>query len=112
MATVECRPGGRPELRLVCTAVDDAGRVRVDTDPSREAEVDRLSAGLERLWYRRWWQWYAARREWNLRMRDRVSIRMVVTRLHRLRPHHFLNLAVALRRSGRMVSETTTNPYE
>ena len=112
VATVECGPGVRPELSLVCTTVDWAGQVRVDTQASRQIEIDHGAAALDRLWDRRWWQWYAARREWNLRMRGRLSIRLAVTRLHRLRPRHFLNLAVLLRRSGRMVSETTTNPYQ
>ena len=113
ITTIEWSGAGTPAVSSICTRIDPAGRVRVDeAGTSRRTQVAQLSAALARSWYHRWWQLYAIRREWDLRMSERLSLRRALGNLHRIRPRHLINMAVVLKRSGRMVSETTTNPYE
>ena len=102
----------RPTLSAVYTRLDPQGRPNVDTEPAREADMKVLSAGIRRRVYGLWWQWYALRREWDLRLGQQMSLRKIITNLHRLRPRHLISVFDSLRRSARIVSEKTTNPYE
>ena len=104
--------GGVVTLWAIVAALGVHGRVRVDADLTREPEMTILSTGIRRRWYGVWWQWYAIRREWNLRLRREMSFRRLVKNLHRLRLRHLKDLFGSLRRSARMVSEKSTNPYE
>lgn len=112
VATLEWTGAGGPVLETTRTTIDRCGRVRLDTAPTREAELKRLSAVVPRCWYRLWWQLYAMYREWGLRIVEQMSFRRVLTNLHRLRLRHLKDLLGSLRRSVRIVLEKTTNPYE
>ena len=91
------------------TRVDAEGGVRPDTRPP---EMGRLSRRLCRGWYPLWWRAYAAHREWQLRVSSALSVGRLLRNLHRVRPRHVRDVVSALRRSGRMVAQSSTNPYE
>jgi hypothetical protein len=113
IATVDWKDGKEPSLRPAFTSFDEpSGSVRLDGTSRRSADFTRLSSALGSPLYRLWWQAYALEREWALRLRNRIGFVQMARRLHRLRPHHLKELATLLRRSGRLVSETSTNPYE
>lgn len=111
IVTVEWAETGAPTLRATPTRVD-AGIVRVDDDRGRMRELAALSAPMERVGYRLWWPLYAAAREWDLRLRSRIAPTRVLSNLHRLRLRHLREMAGLMRRSSRMVAESSTNPYE
>lgn len=112
IATFEWTEAQRPVVTETFTRIEPHGQVRVDGDPAREAEMSRLSAGIGRRWYRLWWHGYAMRREWSLRLQGEMSFRKLAANLHRLRLRHVTGLFKSIRRSARMVSEKSTNPYE
>lgn len=112
ITTIEWAGSEPPIVSQTYTKIEPHGRAFVDSDPARDAEMKALSAGIDRPWYRLWWQWYAIRREWSLRLQGEMSLWRLVTNLHRLRLRHLTGLVGALRRSARMVSEKSTNPYE
>jgi hypothetical protein len=112
IATFEWTGPQPPAVSLTYTKIEPHGRVRVDADPAREPHTRMLSAGITRRWYRAWWQWYAIRREWSLRLQGEMSLRRLLGNLHRVRLRHLTGLLGALRRSARMVFEKSTNPYE
>jgi poly-gamma-glutamate capsule biosynthesis protein CapA/YwtB (metallophosphatase superfamily) len=112
IATLDWTRARTPMVSAKYTRIDLHGRVRVDADQTRELEMNLLSTGIRRRWYRIWWQWYAIRREWHLRLHSEMSFWRLLTNLHRLRLRHLTSLFGSLRRSARMVSEKSTNPYE
>jgi capsule synthesis protein PGA_cap len=113
VATVEWRePAAAPAFEATCTSVDERGWLRLDDNQPRQTEFARLSAALGSPFYRYWWRGYALHREWVLRLRGQIAAGHVARRLHRLRPHHLKTLMTLLRRSGRLVTQTSTNPYE
>jgi poly-gamma-glutamate capsule biosynthesis protein CapA/YwtB (metallophosphatase superfamily) len=112
VAAFDLTEAERPVVTETFTRIEPHGRVRVDEDPARKAEARVLSAGISRRWYRLWWHWYAIRREWSLRLQGEMSFGKLIANLHRLRLRHVINLFSSIRRSARMVSEKSTNPYE
>jgi hypothetical protein len=112
IASFEWTGAKRPIVSLAYTRIEPTGRVGVERNLTRERKMMRLTAGIGRRWYRVWWQWYAMRREWHLRLRGEMSFRRLATNLYRLRSRHLRDLFGSIRRSARMVSEKSTNPYE
>ena len=110
--TLEWGKEERPSVSVEPTIIDADARVRIDLERTRPAEFDALSAALRGRAYRVRWCLHALQREWALRCGDRLSLRRLVTNLHRVRPRHFGELGVTLYRSLRMVSGRSTNPYE
>ncbi|MGH9162728.1 MAG: CapA family protein, partial [Vicinamibacteraceae bacterium] len=99
-------------LRLQPTRMHPDDGVQLDIGATRSEEMQALSSALERKSYRLWWYAYAIRREWALRIGRTLSPRRLVTKWHRLRLRHLGELLVSLRRSTKIVSERSTNPYE
>lgn len=112
IATLEWTGAEDPFVATTWTKIEQRGGVRVDPDPTRETEMEILSAATLRHWYGLWWRWYAMQREWSLRLGGQLSFRRIVANLHRLRLHHLMDVFGSLRRSVRIVSEKTTNPYD
>ncbi len=99
-------------VKTVFTRIGDRGEVLVDFDPTRQTEWRALCAGVSRRFYGMWWQWYAMRREWTLRLEDHASVTRVLGNLHRIRMRHITRAFASLLRSLRIVAEKSTNPYE
>lgn len=112
IATLEWSADNELVTSFAPTRVDEDGQVRLDSDPRRRDQMDRLSAALRLPAYRFAWAGYAARREWTLRLGDRLSLPKIAANVSRVRPRHVRELWVSLHRSVRIVSERTTNPYE
>lgn len=99
-------------VRLQPTRMDPEQGVHLDIASTGPQEIDVLSAALLKASYRLWWYTYAMRREWALRIGRTVSPTRVLAKWHRLRPRHLLQLIGSLRRSTKIVSEKSMNPYE
>ncbi|MEW6439966.1 MAG: CapA family protein [bacterium] len=103
--TVRCVP--------VFTRIDETGAVALDESASRAALFeDRLCKRLGHPLYAPWWRAYALRREWKLRVGERLSPGRLARRIRKLRPRHARELWHTLVRSIRIVSGKSTNPYE
>jgi len=112
IATLDWTGAGRPVATTTYIKIARSGQVRVDLDPTRELEMQIMSAGMLRRSYQFWWHWYALRCEWSLRLGRQISFRRLFTNLHQLRPRHLVSLWGSFRRSFRVASGKTTNPYE
>jgi Bacterial capsule synthesis protein PGA_cap len=112
IATFQWFGGGVPTITTVFTRIGYRGEVSIDVGANREAEWAALCTSFRRGWYGIWWRWYAVRREWNLRLRDQASLPKLFAKLHRIRLRHLADVFGSLRRSARIVSEKSTNPYE
>lgn len=103
---------GSLDVRFQPTRMDPEHGVQLDAAPTRTEEIAALSAALLTPSYRLWWYTYAMRREWALRIARTVSPTRLLTKWHRLRLRHLLQLIGSLRRSTKIVSEKSMNPYE
>jgi poly-gamma-glutamate capsule biosynthesis protein CapA/YwtB (metallophosphatase superfamily) len=112
MASVDWSAEARPRLSYAFARIEDRGRLKLEEDPASERLIGKLSASLNRPWYAARWRLYALRKEWELRGGPGDSMAGVLGRLHRLRPRHVGEALAALRRSLRIVSGKSTNPYE
>lgn len=112
IAAVEWNGNRITDANPIFTQLNVDGAVCIDHRPSRHADFARLCARLHHPLYAAWWRAYAIEREWTLRIHDRLRPSAVMRKLHRVRPRHIKDLALLLRRSGRMVTQATTNPYE
>ena len=81
-------------------------------DPLREREMAGLSRRLRMPFYGTLWRLHSLRKEWNLRLRSKLSARRILGNLHKLRPSHVRDLAGMLKRSSRLTAGKSTNPYE
>jgi hypothetical protein len=99
-------------VSLQPTRMDPERGVQRDPAPAREEEIEALSAALLRPSYRLWWYIYAMRREWVLRIARTVSPKRLLTKWHKIRLRHLSQLIGSLRRSTKIVSEKSMNPYE
>lgn len=106
-------PGKPAGLVITPTHIRSDSRVRPDSEQSRLNELRSVSSALSRRGYRLWWRLYAVQREWILRLKPQaLSASRLGKMLLRIRLRHFRELASSLYRSGRIVLERSTNPYE
>ena len=101
-----------PKTTMIFTRIGADGCVHLDQQESRAQEMRRLSALMKQPWYRTRWTWYSMRKEWSLRLGGQLSVRRLLANLHRVRPRHLVSALGLLKRSARIVSEKSTNPYE
>lgn len=111
IATVEWDVTTTPAVHLTLTRIEN-GVVRRDAEPKRALEVATLTAAMARGGYAAWWPAYAMGREWDLRLRAHVAPALIIGNLHRVRFRHLKEVVGLMRRSSRLVSESSTNPYE
>lgn len=88
------------------------GKVFYDPDENRQKEFARLSKNLYSKSYRWWWPFYALNREWRIRLHSQFNLKKVFLNLYKIRPHHFKELFESFRRSSKVASGKSTNPYE
>lgn len=94
------------------SSIDPDGRVSYDLDENRRKEFIRLSENLQSKFYRWWWPLYALNREWRLRLRSQFNLKKILMNLYKIRPHHFKVLLQSFKRSSKVASGKSTNPYE
>jgi hypothetical protein len=112
MAILEWSGNSRPKLDYAFARIEDASRIVMDDSATSRRQMAALSASLGRPLYAPRWRLYALLKEWQLRGGSGDSLVGIIGRLHRLRPRHLGEAVAALRRSLRIVSEKSTNPYE
>jgi poly-gamma-glutamate capsule biosynthesis protein CapA/YwtB (metallophosphatase superfamily) len=88
------------------------GEVFYDLDENRRKEFVRLSKNLGSKFYRWWWPFYALNQEWQLRLRSQFKLKKIFLNLYKIRPSHFKELIQSLKRSSKVASGKSTDPYE
>lgn len=109
--SARCSSSSTPDVRLTPACVVDSGAA-IDGHAGRDAELDALGRPFIRRGYRLWWRGYSLRKEWQLRVRKLVPLSLTCRDLLRVRPRHLRHLLQLLRRSARVISERSVNPYE
>ena len=101
-------------LKYACTPtfIEETGIIRVEQVPVRMKQMKRLSAALKWPFYSRLWRLYAVKKEFQLRILPMISGKLTWSTLKKLRFHHFKQLFGAIKRSSKIASEKSTNPYE
>ena len=112
VATLTLTNGAPTTVTMGYTRIQADGQVVPDERAERAREITRFSRALARSAYPLRWRLYSMRREWQLRLGERMSVRNLLGKLHKLRPRHVWEVLVSLRRSARIVSERSSNPYE
>ena len=97
---------------FIPTYIDPDGSVRVENTVQRQREFSRLCSRLHWPAYSALWRLYSLRQEWKLRLKPMTIGRLKWANLKKVRPKHFREFWEGLRRSGKITSEKSTNPYE
>jgi hypothetical protein len=92
--------------------IETDGTAQVDPDPGRKRAFERLGRPLSWPAYALLWKSYALIKEWSLRISPLLGGKLTWQRLKKVRPHHFKGVFQAIKRSLRIATENTTNPYE
>jgi len=103
---------GVESYEFIPTHIEPDGTVRVENTIERQREFSRLSSRLYWPAYSLLWQLYSLRQEWKLRLKPMTIGRFKWANLKKVRPKHFREFWEGLRRSGKITSERSTNPYE
>ena len=114
MLEISIDSDGGISSRPIFTRISKSAIVELDDTPDRHAEYMRLCSRLTMPMplYSIFWKLYSMKQEWNLRFSNQLSPLNVIRKIHKIRPRHFKELAVKIRRSARVASEKSTNPYE
>jgi len=94
------------------TWIETGGTVRSDDSPDRRIDFDRLTTRLGWPAYAVFWRFYSLMREWDLRMKPLIKGKLTLAKLKKLRIRHFKELFDTARRSSKVMSGKSTNPYE
>lgn len=94
------------------TLVNNSAEVIVDHQKERRKEFERFCRRLSTPFYNILWKLYAVRREWHLRISKQFGLRKLITKFYKIRPRHFVELIIALKRSSKVATGKSTNPYE
>jgi len=100
------------KYKAIQTKIEPSGAVFVDESEARARDFEALCKRLNWPAYRFWWPVYAAFREIDLRILPLVRGKFTWEKIKKIRPSHLTQLAGALKRSLRIASEKSTNPYE
>jgi poly-gamma-glutamate capsule biosynthesis protein CapA/YwtB (metallophosphatase superfamily) len=97
----------------VFTRIDANGHIQVESDNyNNRILLGNLSKVYKSFFYSFWWRLYSFRMEWNIRLKARFSLHNIVINFHKLRPRHFKEALLSLKRSVKISIGKTTNPYE
>jgi hypothetical protein len=96
----------------VHTRINSSGDVVLDDTRERKKEFEKLCRRLHWPGYRFGWRLYAAHREFVLRILPLVKGKFTWEKIKKIRPGHFKQLFFTLKRSLKITSEKSTNPYE
>ena len=94
------------------TAINDSAEVILEDTGVRKKAFSGLCERLRVPLYDFWWKFYAVRREWDLRVSRQISLSRLVKGFYKIRPRHIIELLYSLKRSARITSGKSTNPYE
>jgi len=94
------------------TKIDRNGEVFEDTCNKMKTELDKLSKKLKNKKYARWWKFHAIKKEWELRLKHRITVNNLFFKFFRIRPRHVRDLVRMSRNSLRILDGKSTNPYD
>lgn len=97
---------------FIPTLIQPDGTVVVENTPGRKREFDCLCSRLHWPGYGLLWKTYSIKQEWLLRIKPMIAGKMSWKKLKKIRPRHFKELGTKFKRSARITSGRSTNPYE
>jgi poly-gamma-glutamate capsule biosynthesis protein CapA/YwtB (metallophosphatase superfamily) len=100
------------EVNPIFTRIDNDARVGIDSAPYRGMQFKKLNRKLNHPFYQHWWRIYAVRKEWSLRIKQKVSFGNIIRKMHKLRMRHIKELFGTFQKSAKIASGKTTNPYD
>lgn len=103
---------GRFDYCETLTAINDSAEVLLEDTKVRKKAFSGLCERLRVPLYNIWWKFYAVEREWNLRVSRQISFSRLVKGFYKIRPRHIIELLYSLKRSAKITSGKSTNPYE
>ncbi len=103
---------GRISTKQIFTKISDDAVIGLDNTKVRQKEYKRLCSRLHIPMYGSFWKLYSMGREWDLRLKKQLSPGHIIHNFYKIRPRHFKELAVKMRRSAKVSSGKSTNPYE
>jgi hypothetical protein len=96
----------------IFTKITGDAIIELDTKPARQKEYKRFSSRLHMPLYDIFWKMYSIKREWDLRLKYQLSPGYIIRKFYKIRPKHFKEIYTKLRRSSKISSGKSTNPYE
>jgi hypothetical protein len=96
----------------VFTKINLDGALEIDNSKERFRQFEKISKRLDLPLYNLWWHFYSLKQEWKLRIGPRLNLKKRISKLHKVRPHHVKELITAFRRSAKVATGKSTNPYE
>lgn len=98
--------------KQIFTRISEDATVELDREPSRKQEYKRFCSRLHMPLYDVFWKMYSMKREWDLRLKNQLAPGQVLRKFYKIRPMHFKEMYTKFRRSTRIASGKTTNPYD
>lgn len=96
----------------IYTRINEDATVSIDLDKQRAIRYQILCKNLHLDRYDFLWKLYSIKREWDLRFKNEMTPWKILKKFYKIRPRHFREYALKLRRSIRISKGTSTNPYE
>lgn len=97
---------------LIPTSINNEGAVLLDNFKARKKDFKRLSSRLKWPGYSFFWKIYAIGREWNLRIKPMIQGKITWEKLRKIQLKHFQDLFHKIKKSAKITSEKSTNPYD
>jgi poly-gamma-glutamate capsule biosynthesis protein CapA/YwtB (metallophosphatase superfamily) len=98
--------------KQIFTRISEDATVELDREPARKQEYKRFCSRLHMPLYDVFWKMYSMKREWDLRLKNQLALGQVLRKFYKIRPMHFKEMYTKFRRSTRIASGKTTNPYD
>jgi hypothetical protein len=103
---------GQMVTKPTFSKISDDCIIEVDDTRLRQKQYRNLCSFLQSPLYNLLWKLYSIKQEWNLRLSRELSPSRILRNIHKIRPKHFYELYVKFRRSARLSTGKSTNPYE
>lgn len=104
--------GSQLKYSSIQSRIETDGTVQIDENNRRINDFKILCQRLHWPAYKAWWRIYAACREFDLRILPLVNRKFNLNTIKKIRATHVKQLFSTLKRSMKITSEKSTNPYE
>jgi poly-gamma-glutamate capsule biosynthesis protein CapA/YwtB (metallophosphatase superfamily) len=99
-------------MKRIFTRIDADGRIAVDSDKGRIGPDKKKSKRLKAPLYGYFWKLHSIEREWRIRLNKQIQVGKILANPHKIRPRHIIDLIRVLKKSARITSGRSTNPYD
>ena len=103
---------GFDSYKFLPTFIHSDGVVREDMRGERMNEFALFTSRIQLTCYRLFWRVYSIRREWILRVRPMMNGNIKWNNIKKVRPYHIKYFLDRLRRSAKITTEKSSNPYD